>query len=410
MTEVQGIPDEDAAPSAHLNYQSTFTLAPQSGATGTWSFNATLLPHPVNFLFVQKTDSSGTQVQNFMNTQLPAVSHFAKMGAFWGNAQRYRMTYCSVTVYQDGPDLANQGTLAVCQAPLQSCVYNPAYVNSGGRCVAMPHVEQFSDGDRPLFDVAQSMPNAYFNNSKFGAYVPLKLTRTHQQWLSTSDAVTQAQTTAPIDQPFDGYVLPTGAAYGVFPHVNLSPAFYNSGSGGGEATSPLMNGISAHICARNLAVATSYTFFVRMGIEIQCQPGSLYTTHLRLSPAPDHEAVDNYFRIARELKDAYPADYNDLGKIWDVISSIAKTVGPALGAFGPVGSAIGMGVSGAAAVGDRIRQAIAQRSQRAMETAGGSASVGSAGDKALARQIVDAAGEQPLRRRKKAARRIAKRK
>jgi hypothetical protein len=41
-------------------------------------------------------------------------------------------------------------------------------------------------------------------------------------------------------------------------------------------------------------------------------------------------ALDAYYAISRELKDAYPADYNDLGKIWDVIKKAAVNTLPLL--------------------------------------------------------------------------------
>lgn len=43
-----------------------------------------------------------------------------------------------------------------------------------------------------------------------------------------------------------------------------------------------------------------------------------------------------YFRISRELKDGYPADYNDLGKILDVIKGAAKFVLPIASNFLPM--------------------------------------------------------------------------
>lgn len=397
MTDVLGIPDEDASPTAHLNFQSTFTLTPRAEATGTWGFNMALLPHPVNFLWYRVTDSAGTAEGNFMNGQLTGTTHVDKITAFWRNAHRYRLTYCSVTCYQDGPDLANQGTLVACQAPFEPALYSPCFVtiNSGGAAIGTPmmHVEQFGVQDIPAFDVSQSMPNAYFNNSKFGAYVPLKLSRTHQQWTSVKDAVLSAQAYSNQDVPPGSYAMPTGASGGgVFPHTNIVPGFYNNSTAaiGGNPTSPMLSNGIASICARNLAVSTSFTFFVRMGIEIQVLPGSLYTTHLKVSPAPDPLALDNYFRIAREMKDAYPADYNDLGKIWDVISTIAKTVAPIISSMGPIGSAIGGAVGGAASLGDSIRSALSRRVDRAMETKPGGV-VGSSADQAIAKAVVDKA-------------------
>jgi len=420
VVDVLGIPDEDASPTAHLNYQSVFNLTPAAGTIQPWSFNATLLPHPVNFMYVQWSDGGGTASQNFMNTQLSGATAPARQSNFWAFAQRYRMTYMSVTVYQDGPDLANQGTLAVTQVPFEPSRYNASYVSEAtGLLNGFTHIDQYSTADFPEFTVAQTLPNAYLNNSKFGAYVPLKLTRTHQKWMSARDGVCTTQVLATSEGALSTYPLPAAGAPGVFPHVNVAPAWYTNGfapgvgTGGGDPLSGMLNGMAAHICAKNVSPSTSFVFFVRMGVEIQGLPGSAYSTQLRTSPAPDPMAVNNYFQIARQMKDAYPADYNDLGKIWDVISSIAKTVAPVLSAFGPIGSAVGLGVSGAAMVGDKIREAVTQRAARALEGKVSSRAVSSQADKELAKAIVDEGSYRipraPRKKTTKARKAIAKR-
>jgi hypothetical protein len=320
-----------------MNYQSTFSLSPTVGATGTWQFDASLLPHPIDFMYIDKTDSIAANVEsNFLNTQLLGSDHVTKYLSFISMVQRWRLAYMSVTCYQDGPDLANQGSIVVAQVPTEPVRYNfsgPNYLPATGSLVAFPTVEEFMPEDHPNFIVSQGMPNAYFSRSRDGAYVPLKLTETCQDWVSDADRVTPAKPTKFSTAPQDSvYVLPTSLTISGFPHWSMIPAYYNgiTGIAGSQATSPMLNGTWANISARNLSVATSFTFFVRCGIEMQVQPQSTLAPQLALSPMYDQVALDTYFAIARELKDAYPADYNDLGKIWDAISAASKKALPFL--------------------------------------------------------------------------------
>lgn len=80
-----------------------------------------------------------------------------------------------------------------------------------------------------------------------------------------------------------------------------------------------------------------------MGFEYQAQPGSIFTPLLK-SPLPaDHQALRVMHAISREMKDAYPASYNDFGKLLNVISSAASGLAPMLGSFAPLASGIGVG-------------------------------------------------------------------
>jgi hypothetical protein len=380
-----------------LNYQSTFTLSPNAAATGTWSGKAVLLPHPINFMWHEKTDSVGTTFDNFMNSQLDGATHTLKMTTFRNLAQRWRMTYMSVTVYQDGPDLANQGTMVACQTPVQPSRLSVCFLNAAGTNVTIgAPVEGYLATERPDFTNMQSLPNAYFSRSKEGCYLPLKLTKTCQQWRSMENACFCSTSDFNSAHESTGtYNLGTGATLGVYPHANLTSAWVNPGVGqGGETTSAMCNDVWGMIAFKNVAVTTSFSFFVRCGFEIQCQPGTPFSTHLKLSPPHDSQALDAYFRISRELKDAYPADFNDLGKIWDVISSAAKSITPFLSGIHP---GLGLAVGGATSVGDAIRAAFkrveptSSSGRRGMETA-------SLGDRELAKQVIQEARTAPVPR------------
>lgn len=380
---LEGIPDQASCPTVMLNFQSSYTISPAAAATGTWSFDSTLLPHPVNFMAASKTDSvcATGRSYSFLNSQLTGATHVAKMSSFRGMAQRWRLAYGGVTVYQDGPDLSNQGTISVVQAPV-----TPYHLNVTSNTVAAaveyqwacPHLEVFSKSDYPAFVSSQTGPNSYLNQSKFGAYVPLKLTPDHTVFRSEADLVNMGNmveelvtpnfypTQAHIQQP----VAPgagNGARASTWPHwsngTDADPSVPaadgihmfvtapdTAGGNWGEATSPLCNGMVAHICARNLSVATSYTFMIRMGFEVQVLPGTELSPMQKISPAYDPVAIARYYTIVREFKDAYPADYNDAAKILGIIANALHWAGAGLNFIPEVGPIVG-GISSALGTG-----------------------------------------------------------
>lgn len=379
VTEVRGIPDEDASPTVFLNYQTVAKLSASAGATGTWSFDAALLPHPVQFMALDYTDSYGHILANssaVYNAQLDGTTHSEKFASFRNMARRWRLAYMAVTVHQDGPALSDQGTLVVAQVPQTPKLFSYCQdfispVAGGPVVVAHNRIAQYTFTDEPDFKSSQAMPNAYFNNSRYGAYVPLKLTETCQDWVSDSDNIIPAAFSPDMGWTEEALAGqgPRRGGYIVLPQTvleaqanrfypfrgsdNLEPAWtvpaqtgIDTGSFGGHCTSAMCNGLVAHISAENLSVATSYTFFIRAGFEIQVQPLSTMSPHQKLSPKYDPVAIQSYFAIARELKDAYPADYNDLGKILKVIGDAAAFAGPIIGMIPhPVAKGIGLGLA-----------------------------------------------------------------
>ncbi len=375
LTEVRGIPDESAIPSLFMNYQTVATISPDNTAVGTWSLDGQLIPNPLSFGAAQYTDSVGTRSTEFVNSQIPGADHVTRLSQFLSDFSRWRLAYASVTIYQDGPDLANQGTVTVCQKPVDPCRFN-VFDGGTGELVTygMHHAFNMSASDLPDYTKSQAMPNAYFGKSKEGVYIPLKLTKTHQHWNSQKDLVYQANsgTVLAYTSNLAGGRLQCvsntdDVTTGIYPFLSINELHQKTGGGTtvvrGTLTSDFCNENWADFSFRNMAVTTSLSFFFRFGFEVQVQPTSLMSPHLKLSPEYDPQALMAYFAISRELKDAYPADYNDLGKIWGVISTIAKTIAPALGLIPGVGPLLSVGLPAVAAVGDRLRSAKQRASQ-----------------------------------------------
>lgn len=365
LVEVKGVPDESAVPTVFVNYQTIQVLAPPSGTTdATWNGVLSVVPHPVCFGSYRVVDSSATHsaVGVHNNSQLTGVAHAAKFQSFRDDAVRWRMAYMSVTVVQDGADLTNQGTIVAAQkivSPLMGNVTtlttNPG-TGAMNSCYAYPHVAIFAPADIPLYENIQSMPNSYFNRSKEGLYMPLKLTRTHQNWRSAGDSI-QVTMGVPHTGPNwagGGVTAIPAVATAEWPFTDLQTCGYTTS---GDITSNLCNDIWGDVAWKNVAVSTSLRVFYRVGFELQVLPGTGLTPFQSLSPKYDPMALADYFAISRELKDAYPENFNSLGKIWDQISSVLGTIAPVASMIPGFGGLVGGAVGGVKSIGDLIRKA-----------------------------------------------------
>lgn len=371
VSECEGIPDESAVPSAHMNFMSTFQFKVPTGVTGTWGFDMDVIPHPVAFGALHTYDA---QVQNgetvaLNNTQLTGSDHEGKYATFKSYAQRWRMTYMGVTLYQDGAALTNQGTLQACQRPVEGVkkygshgVYLAGALAQG---MLAPPVLTYQTGDTTSFETVSNMPNAYCGRSADGAYMPLIMTSTCQKWHGEHDECMYGG--IPTSSGSYGTPLPSSGSRGRWPFYDLIAGPYQATGDASVVMSDLCSVPASNIwglfCARNLDPTTSFTAVFRSGWELQCQPGTLLTPQLHISPAYDPRALAAYFAIRRELKDAYPADFNDWAKIWGVIKRVASFVLPGISMMGPIGAAAGAAGSGVISVVDAITNAVAKKAQ-----------------------------------------------
>lgn len=420
LTEVRGIPDHSAHPSVLQNYQMTYRFTCDPGAVGTWGFESVILPNPVQFAVIKVTDSVGSRYLYPLNSQLSGATVLTKTNDFIGQAQRWRLAYMGATAYLDAPALSNQGSIVAAQVPLEYYYTSrTGKIRTGGITYSACglRVGVTTAEDVPDFTKTQSMPNAYFGRAEHGAYIPLKLTETCQDWVGAKDMF------LPADDGVDKTTLPGGAGNGEYIFIGTTGSaggwpLYTTACAGtqwgatytdsdnllGDAVTPLLNGVVAHLCAQNISVSGSFTIFFRVGIEMQVVPGSNMASHQKLAPPYDQAALDAYYAISRELKDAYPVEYNDLGKIWDVISSIAKTVAPMIPVVGP---AIGL----ASNIGDAVKGAIVASRRRGLPAAvEGRGNTTSLADVELAKTMVPKTGTtvRTSKKKKKLGRRKTK--
>lgn len=365
MVTITGVPDESAMSTVMMNYQTVFTLTVPAGS-GSWDADVQLTPHPVQFARYLTARASGIGISapsvGVMNSQLSGATHSAKFNVLTDLASAWRLAYYGCTVELDAPALSNQGAIAVCQKPVKPAVFCPtAYTAATGAGCGRPmHV--WNADAWPSFPSIQATPNAYLGLAKEGAYVPLKLSRTSQRWTTTADSILINDDAIlgggePIDEAANVFIGPAALGYlsgtngpAMFPGMTLPYARAAPLAIVGQVTTPLLNEYVADICLKGLAEAAQVRFFFRVGIEMLVPPLSSLSSQLRVSPAFDPKAFEAYFHVSRQLKDGYPAEFNSLDKLWNVIESAASTVGPALSMIPVYGKFLGPIAEGAAAL------------------------------------------------------------
>lgn len=352
VNDVVGIPDEESIPTVQQNNQSTFVFSPPASSATSWQFDALFFPHPVIQGFVYLSDYSGTHLQQItlLNPMWATDGTYATgFQNFQLAVSKYRLMYQAVTGYHDSSAVANEGTISVAQyaqMPLSlTGMLGTAAVTATAQ---VSHVIEAWPEPVRTFTQLQSMPNAYFGVARDGIYAPYKLSREFKTWRDARNPSVYMQTSSVSSIFPDGATsytntsgaLPTGAPVVNFPY-GLHSVYSSSGNVAGEQVVPRADTNVIHVSARNLDLTANFTMYVRQGWEYSVIPGSPMCTFQKISPPLDETAIRAYFAIARELKDAYPAEFNDLGTILKEIGSVALDVLPTI--FPPLSPFISAG-------------------------------------------------------------------
>lgn len=177
------------------------------------------------------------------------------------------------------------------------------------------------------FDSLQSMPNSYMGLAKDGFYCPGRLMPAAYKWRNAQD-----RTMVMDFADAENYAGPDGVGIGIaaLPAAgSLGPPCFTSGisraGAGGLWTRRCQDGV-IEVCGRNLSGSSNLTLFFRYGFEMQVMPGSTISAFQHLAPKYDAVSLQAVAAIQRELKDAYPSEYNDLSKLLGVIRDVLSVV------------------------------------------------------------------------------------
>jgi hypothetical protein len=347
-----------------VNFQQTFVISNPGNVANAWEGELYCVPDPTMPMSHYTREGATGAYAMDPNTTLGATIG-AAITSWSTSFEKWRLAYYGVTVYLDAPALANQGSVVACQYPciptIQSLTGPATQV---GLATPSHLVVRYQAEDTPSYETIMQMPNSYSGQFKEGLYLPLKLDSNHAQWRTQNDLVFDGTGfAAPNANNRIVPILPADVG-GLYP--GTTGIYYDPNTdlfGGATHYLPAINNLGA-IAFQGISGQASVRVVVRMGYECMVQPGTAYTSFIKVSPAFDPVAITSYFMISRQLKDAYPAEYNDLGKLWEIIKKAAGYIAPFISLL-PGGS---MAVAAGRLVGKGI-DALAKSKQAASKKA-----------------------------------------
>jgi len=333
--------------------------AAQMNLSGTWYGATHTVLNPQ--LGIQATSDEVADIKDLMEVWSSMTSE-------------YRPSYHGLTVTLSAPTLADQGTITAAQIALprskmnywNDSVSNPGFGSTPlepeaqrerektklpprvatAQSVVMPSVEvvpclgwdathNLPESSTFTFEALQGTTGSYVAAAREGCYVPLKLDKKAMQFHCTNQRILPAC--------LPDYLWDASAA-----SITRTNFWEQGGTGSGKFTThPYMPSAACFdidydgapvmpLSSPNLAVAylkgisagATVTVTVRSGWEIVPTASSLYMPLAAKASAPDPVALKAYWRISQELLAAYPASYNFLGTLWEIIKQIGAAVLP----------------------------------------------------------------------------------
>jgi len=348
-----GMPDGTAVDTVCLELTTSFTVnastmgfTPASPLSAPWGMKVLLTPHmiPGSIIPLEGASSAApipVRYPIFENADIRAdYSNLTSLAEAW------RLCGQSVTIHLDANSTKDSGTIVAAQQVTKPQVMFPGMSATGYMQYPLLYFQEgtVDHADNPDYTTIMALPRAYQSNLRTGLYMPLKLNSTCQHWSSARESVIMTAQDSLAGSPSLGGLSLTTAALGPYPFPHyafrgpIRSALNNTITGWTSAG--FLGDTWGHIAVSGVDPSSGVVLKFRSLLELKVQARSSYAPHMRPAPFPDHMAIQNYFTIVRELPDAYPADYNDAGKIMGVIGKAIRTVSPFLTFIPGVGKAL----------------------------------------------------------------------
>lgn len=344
LTMVSGVPDETSFVSAGLNYQQTVDIAAPSGlgAASTWDCTVLFMNDPTCFGNIMTVPTAGGTATNYCvyNKALGGNVGQAKT-TFLADFTQWRGMYAGLSVHLSAPAVSDQGVVTAAQYPYTAMEMGSQTAPSaiGSNYTSKSPVVRFDQtAVIPDYNALIGMPNAYCGNARDGVYMPLRLDGNHVKWHTNNDTRYDASSWAVVPSTSSLTTPVSAVGAGFWPYTDTNGLYFSTKWYGDEHLLPCSN-VFGGMVFKGLSASATLNFVYRVGFEATCLPTSPFVSFLKVSPEHDLMAITNYYKISRQLKDAYPVAYNDLGKLWDVIKGAARVISPVLSVV-PGGSMI----------------------------------------------------------------------
>lgn len=338
----RGMPTMGAVSMTNLQWQQEYKVAPPLSVGTTtvmWDADVLFFRHPVLFGFVRLvgTYDDGTTVTRYRpiyNRTLvnsPEANPFSEGHRNLADlCEQYRVSYAGLTAHLIANSTADQGAVTAAQYDWVPAFYSSTFT-SGDYINAFPQFAMYNDKIHSYEELVM-MPHTYTNEARHGAYMPLKLSETDEEWMRTNDGKWIYGVWAGSGaNPFDATTISFASRASGLP-VPLIPSIFGYTSSGSNGTQlpigHLPGRTIGHMAFRGLDPEASLNLVFRVGVDMKVNPTSTYAPFQHNPPVHDLTALKMYYEIARRMEDAYPASYNATGDLMKVIMAIARELMP----------------------------------------------------------------------------------
>lgn len=339
----------DGCPGYTVPVETTVVASINPGATVTtaWGANLTLVPHPTCLMAVDFTDGASAIVPyTIRNTMFLGANTDSDIRVLMSQAEEWRLTAMSATVHLDATATTDSGTVVAAQYPVKPIPLMTLACGFNNMTPVWHEPAIFHEtNDQPSYNSLMMLPQAYHTNAKEGCYLPLKLSQTSQHWRSARENCSLCNIGQLTQQAVNvgGWTMQPGiGGTPAFPNWDLTQFRLTAAYGvpSGAIQSAYLGDNFGRMAFKNLNPTAALVVKIRCCLELRVNPLSPQVTHLKPACPLDPAALAEYFRISVKLDDAYPASFNDGGKILGRIAQALRLVGPYLGVIPAVGPAL----------------------------------------------------------------------
>lgn len=426
--KIKGVPDLYSGATAFIEHKVRYRLsipAAIKDTATTWGFSLTHGANPIAPLCVLYTDQTGPAegpLSLYNSLAGAGESAMLRIASWNARVERHRLVYGSVTLNLDAPATASQGSWMAANVPAEPEMRSVSGVITTAQAAQTVKSAGSSASLGALaLESAQIVPLcAYYAEEDYVAAASrLRMQPGYGYGVMAPGAETGGcyviQTLDPLGKfvgqrdrcaylSKQGGVLDDANADGVYPYLTgvdeagvlvggiTSPYQDSTGLHPGSMGPPLANLTSSQVLVEGLSPEATVIVDLIQGWEVVSVPNGPFMPFVNQSPLVDPVAIEAYQVIRRQLKDAYPAAYNDWDKLFSVIRKIASVVLPAIGMMGPVGSAVA--AAGSALVGALPKKKTSQALITTKSTVVGSGSSPGTGGSGSSRRTRSTAGKR----------------
>lgn len=238
---------------------------------------------------------------------------------FYGQVDSYKVLSQSITCDVIAPAVSDQGTIVAAQIfdkprTIQACSMSSDHTKFTDLVADCWIYERTPDLSALLMGTS-----AYTSKAREGFYQPLKVDKF--KWVSVRDSVWYGK----LAETYNNLcVVNTSSGWSNYPiYTNDSPFDVDCKA----LVKPSANVVGlAYIEGTAGNPSVSLRVRVRQVTEIIPTSGSIYAPLTEAPYPPDELSLKMVREIQARMKDGYPASYNDLGKLKNIISSIGSSV------------------------------------------------------------------------------------